>query len=49
MIWPEYLFPKKTSRPLSESNGHPLRDTYADPEGGRPSFCARLKTGKNVF
>jgi hypothetical protein len=27
MIWPEYVFLKKNSRSLSESIGHPLRDT----------------------
>jgi hypothetical protein len=40
MIWPEYLFLKKndnnkTSKSLSESSGHPIRDTWADPEGDR--------------
>ena len=39
MTWPEYLFKKnKTSRSLSESNGHPIRDTQADPEGDTPPF-----------
>ena len=43
MTWPEYLFLKKndnnkTSKSLSESSGHPIRDTWADPEGDRPPF-----------
>ena len=42
MIWPEYLFLKKPSRSLSESNGHPLRDTQAYPEGDRSPFLCQI-------
>ena len=49
MTWSEYLFLNKTSRSLSESNGHPLRDTQADPEEDRPHFVLDYRLVKTYF
>jgi len=40
----------KTSKSLSESSGHPIRDTWADPEGDRaPFFVLGYRLVKTYF